>query len=219
MRRTGNERYLARQVKPRPVALAYLAVACASYVWLVVPRSGPLAEALAQFAVMMAMYRLQRIIIADCGGDDELVNRAAKGRLETRLPPCCCLPCCVVPRPEINKRILNRLRLMVLQMPIVQALIYIALLVLWAEDQNLYYDNYNYFVPVVIASILSGIWGMTMSVRAAETVGVKSKAKFLTIQLTLIVVKLQGGIFRAVPKMLHLPCNPPLTPPVYMNRK
>lgn len=57
------------------------------------------------------------------------------------------------------------LRMLVLQLPVVQGLLYMVLLVMWAEEQSLYNVNYMYFQPIVVASILFGIWGMLMTLK------------------------------------------------------
>lgn len=199
------------------ILAVYPVVAILSFVAMVVPRARLISEALAQQTVMLAMFQLFLFIIGDCGGSEQLVRRAEGAKLETRVLPCCCWPCCVIPRPLLHKKRLFTLRLLVLQMPIVQAILYVIILMLWAEDPWLYHNNFIYLQPVIATSILFGVWGIVMCVRAAESAGLKPRGKFLALQLVLLIVKVQGGTVNFLPKLFYLPCHPPLTPTVYVN--
>ncbi|KAJ8973945.1 hypothetical protein NQ317_002449 [Molorchus minor] len=117
------------------------------------------------------------------------------------------------------------LRLLVLQLPVVQGLVYVILLVMWAEReayftfQSLYQINYMYIQPVMICSILTGIWGMSMTINILKTKCEKYLliGKFLALQMVLIFAKLQGLSTKALVWFHVLPCRPPITPQVYAN--
>ncbi|GLH09903.1 Organic solute transporter alpha-like protein, partial [Gryllus bimaculatus] len=113
----------------------------------------------------------------------------------------------------------RRLRLLVLQLPLVQALLYMVLLVMWAEEESLYQVNYMYVQPVVVVSILTGVWALSMAMRAlAQPLeGRRSKAKFLALQAVLLLAKAQGLAARSLVWAHALPCRPPLSPAVYAN--
>ncbi|KAL0829224.1 hypothetical protein ABMA28_004053 [Loxostege sticticalis] len=199
------------------VLAVYPVVGAAAYITTVVPRSVLICEAIAQQAVMIGMYHFYCMIIADCGGVEKLVRQAGDCHLETRVLPCCCWPCCVIPRPRLQRHNVLRLRYLIVQMPIVQALIYIIILLIWAEDMMLYLRSFTYLQPFVAASILTGIWGVTMSVRAAEAAGLRPRPKFFALQLVLLIVKLQCGIIRFLPQAFSMPCMMSLNPAVFVN--
>ncbi|OWR50154.1 organic solute transporter alpha protein [Danaus plexippus plexippus] len=170
------------------VLAVYPLVASAAFLVTVVPRACILAEAIAQEAVMVAMYHFYFMVIAECGGVNQLVRKS-----------------------------LTWLRYLVLQMPVIQAFIYVIILILWAEDMMLYLNSLIYIIPFVAASILSGVWGVIMCIKTAEAVGAKPKPRFLALQLVLIIVKLQWGITKMLPGMLKLPCHTALHPSVFVN--
>ncbi|VVC95392.1 unnamed protein product [Leptidea sinapis] len=199
------------------VLAVYPIVAAAGLLTLIVPRARILSEAIAQETVMVAMYHLYFMIIAECGGPDQLISRSSGSLMETRVLPCCCWPCCLLPRPQVQKKCLTRLRYLILQMPIVQALIYIIVLVLWAEDVELYRNNFILIQPFIAVSILSGIWGMMICIRAAEAIGTRPRARFLALQLVLLIVKLQYGIAKALPELFQFSCIVALNPSVFVH--
>ncbi|KPJ20021.1 Organic solute transporter subunit alpha [Papilio machaon] len=192
-------------------------VASAAYIAIVVPRATLVAEAIAQEVVMVAMYNFFCLIIAECGGPSQFIRRAGESRLETRVLPCCCWPCCIIPRPKIDKRSLTWLRCLVLQIPIVQGVLYVIILVLWAEDMMLYRHVIVFIQFFVAASILSGMWGVIMCVRAANGIGVVLRPKFVALQLVLIIVKLQCGLSKLLSDLAMLPCVMSLHPTVLVN--
>ncbi|XP_045499502.1 organic solute transporter alpha-like protein [Colias croceus] len=195
----------------------YPIVGAMGFVAIIVPRARIITEAVAQEAVMIAMYHIYFMIMAECGGTNQLVRRSGGSHLETRVLPCCCWPCCILPRPQIQKKTLRWLRLLILQMPIIQGIIYFIILILWAEDLMLQLNSFVYMQPFIAASILSGIWGIMMCIRAAEATGAKPRLRFLVVQLVLVIVKLQCGIARVVPDLFNVTCILPLHPSVIVN--
>ncbi|XP_068630195.1 organic solute transporter alpha-like protein [Battus philenor] len=199
------------------VLSVYPLVASAAYIAIVVPRATLVAEAIAQEVVMVAMYQFYHLIVAECGGVSQFIRSAADKRLETRVMPCCCWPCCFIPRPQINKRSLSCLRYLVLQIPIIQAVLYVIILVLWAEDMMMYRRALVFIQCFVGVSILSGIWGVIMCVRAAESIGFVFRPRFFALQLVLIIVKLQYSLAKMISDFVTLPCVMSLHPAVLVN--
>ncbi|KAJ8720289.1 hypothetical protein PYW07_012332 [Mythimna separata] len=194
----------------------YPIVAATAFVTLILPRSRVPCEAIAQEAVMIALYHFFCLVVAECGGSEQFVRSANGADLETRVMPCCCWPCCVIPRPKFHKKTLMRLRYLVLQIPIVQGLIYFIIVILWSEDYMLYHRNFVYFQPFIAASILSGMWGVVMLVRAAMSVGRAPRPRFLAVQLVLIIVKLQCGLAKSLPDVINFSCILNLHPSVFV---
>ncbi|CAH0727088.1 unnamed protein product, partial [Brenthis ino] len=199
------------------VLAVYPVVAATALLTVVLPRVRILSEAIAQEAVMVAMYHLYFVILAECGGTNQLIRRSEGSQMETRVLPCCCWPCCILPRPQIQKKSLTWLRYLVLQMPIIQAILYLIVLILWAEDMMLYVNSFIYIQPFIVVSILSGVWGIIMCVQAAETAGATPRPRFLALQLVLLIVKLQYGIAKILPELITVPCILALHPTVFVN--
>ncbi|XP_069669499.1 organic solute transporter alpha-like protein [Periplaneta americana] len=201
------------------VLSVYPVVALASYCAVVVPRAQLLAEAVTQGAFTAALYQLFCLLVAYCGGEAELIRRAKPGTLSAQVAPCCCYPCCRLPPLTLNKLNLRRLRLLVLQLPLVQGLVYLALLVTWAEEDSLYQVNYVYVQPLIILSILLGVWGMSMAIKVLAEVlqPHRPQAKFLVLQAVLLLAKFQALAARIVVWSGLVACRPPITPAVYTN--
>lgn len=85
--------------------------------------------------------------------------------------------------------------------------------------QNLYLNSYFYVQPFVVASILSGVWGIIMCVRVLESVGYTPRSRFFALQLVLLVVNLQCGLAKALPRITTLPCIMSLHPSVVVHSK
>ncbi|KAK9875846.1 hypothetical protein WA026_009633 [Henosepilachna vigintioctopunctata] len=153
------------------VTSVYPVIAVATFFAILVPRAHLLAEALTQGMFMVGMYQLWCLFVGYCGGEAEIVKKVKPGLLSLKVAPCCCWPCCIyLPTLNVNKNTLYYLRLLVLQLPIVQGFVYLILLVMWAERESLYQVNYMYLQPIIIVSILLGIWGMLMTINFLKIV-------------------------------------------------
>lgn len=202
------------------VITVYPVVATVTFSAVLVPRAQVIAESVSQSMFMCSMYQLFCLIVAYGGGESQLVKRLAPTEINMQVAPCCCWACCsFLPTYTLTKKRLKILRALVLQLPVVQGLTYLGLMVMWAEEQTLYQINYNYFQPVVVSSILLGIWGMVMTVKLSQE-GLKEylvQGKFIVLQLVLLLGKFQGLAARTVAMGSLFPCKPPLTPTVYTN--
>ncbi|PSN40577.1 hypothetical protein C0J52_10779 [Blattella germanica] len=218
-------RHIMRQAPPLVkthsalVLSVYPVVAMATYCAIVVPRAQLLAEAVTQGVFMAALYQLFCLLVAYCGGEAELIRRVKPNALNPRVGPCCCFPCCCLPFMTVDKKHVRYLRLLVLQLPIVQGLVYMVLLVMWAEEESLYEVNYMYLQPVVILSILFGVWGMSMCIKMLCEIlpDHQLQAKFMVLQVVLLLAKFQALIARIVVWCGLIRCEPPITPAVYAN--
>ncbi|XKL66080.1 hypothetical protein PGB90_009500 [Kerria lacca] len=202
------------------VVSVYPVVGIATYCAIVVPRAHLLAEAMTQGIFMASLYQLFCLFVAYAGGEAELIKRVKPDSLILKVPPCCCWPCCFcLPLLPINKTNMKRLRLLVLQLPVVQGLVYMVLLVMWAEEESLYQVNYVYMQPVIIVSIFSGLWGMIMTMTMLRDVLKEHniRGKFFALQLVLLLAKLQGLLARFAVWGDVFPCKLPITPTVYAN--
>lgn len=71
-----------------------------------------------------------------------------------------------------------------------------------------------YVQPVIIVSILVGIWGMSMTMRVLGDVLRQHSipGKFIVLQAVLLCAKMQGLLARGLVWLEILPCRPPLSP-------
>ncbi|XP_044727555.1 organic solute transporter subunit alpha [Chrysoperla carnea] len=202
------------------VISVYPVISIVTYCAMIVPRAQLLAEAVTQGVFMAAMYQLFCLFVAYCGGEAELIQKVKPDTiLMTKVGPCCCWPCCILPKLPIDKTTVCFLRMLVLQLPVVQGMVYMILLIMWAEEESLYQINYMYIQPIIIISILFGIWGMIMTITMLKTIlkTYSIQLKFMVLQIVLILAKLQGFATRIITWSDILPCKPPITPPVYGN--
>lgn len=202
------------------VLSVYPVVSIVTYCAIVVPRAQLVVEAITQGTFMACLYQLFCLMIAYCGGEAEVVRAVKDKPVNLQVGPCCCYPCCfILPKLTISKRRIQYLRLLVLQLPVVQGLVYLMLLVMWAEEENLYQVNYLYFQPIVITSIFCGLWGMitTMKMLSEHLKDFYIQGKFFVLQLVLMFAKLQSLLARIAVWAGWLPCKPPINPTVYAN--
>lgn len=75
--------------------------------------------------------------------------------------------------------------------------------------------------PVIIFSILCGIWGMIMTMTMLGDVLKEHnvRGKFFALQFVLLLAKLQGLLARFAVTSELFPCKMPITPTVYANCK
>lgn len=202
------------------VVSVYPVVAIVTFCATLVPRAQVITEAVSQGMFMCSMYQLFCLIVSYGGGETGLVKKLQPAQISLQVAPCCCWSCCsFLPVYPLTKERLKILRALVVQLPVVQAFSYIAMLVMWSDDQKLYPLNYNYYQPVVVTSILLGIWGMVMLVRVSQE-GLKEyfvQGKFIVLQLVLLLTKFQGLAARTLAMGNLFPCRSNITPTVYTN--
>ncbi|KAL1455739.1 hypothetical protein WDU94_009810 [Cyamophila willieti] len=202
------------------VLSVYPVVSIVTYCAIIVPRAQLIAEAITQGCFMACLYQLFCLMIAYCGGEAQVVRLVKDKHVNLQVGPCCCYPCCfILPKLTISKRRIQYLRLLVLQLPVVQGLVYLMLLVMWAEEESLYTVNYFYFQPIVLSSIFCGIWGVitTMKMLSEHLKDHYIQGKFFVLQLVLLLAKLQSLLGRIAVWAGWLPCKPPINPTVYAN--
>lgn len=92
---------------------------------------------------------------------------------------------------------------------------------MYTDLQSLYQVNYMYMQPLIVVSIICGMWGISMTMRVLGEIlkDHNIQGKFVVLQLVLVLAKLQGLAFRAMVWAGWLPCKPPISPTVYANRK
>ncbi|CAL1673177.1 unnamed protein product [Lasius platythorax] len=192
----------------------YPVASVCSLMAIAIPRSQLLSEAITQIFLTISFYRLY-LLLLDVGRRKISETPA----LMLRVGPCCCWPCLPFPNLQMTDANLFWLRILALQFPIVQGLLYFILLFMTAEEPILATQYGVYLQPVMVISILLGIYSLTVATKTLHAVAPEANLhlKTLVSQLVLLFSKLQAGIIKGLPATGVFPCNPPLTPVIYAN--
>lgn len=192
----------------------YPVASVCSLMAIAIPRGQLLSEAVTQIFLMISLYRLY-LLLLDVGRR----KISETPMLMLRVGPCCCWPCLPFPNLQMTDTNLSWIGILALQLPIAQSLFYFVLLYMGAEDPMLATQYGVFLQPVMVISILLGIYSLTVTTKTLHTAAPETKLHFktLVLQLVLLFSKLQSGIIRALPAAGVFPCNPPLTPAIYAN--
>ncbi|XP_072750340.1 organic solute transporter alpha-like protein [Anoplolepis gracilipes] len=192
----------------------YPVASVCSLMAIAIPRGQLLSEAVTQIFLTISFYRLY-LLLLDIGR--RRINETPA--LMLRVGPCCCWPCLPFPNLQMTDANLSWLRILALQFPIVQGLLYFIMLFITAEERALATQYSVYLQPVMVISILLGIYSVTIVTKTLHAVAPEANLHFkaLVSQLVLLCSKLQAGIIKGLPATGLFPCNPPLTPTIYAN--
>ncbi|XP_020284475.1 organic solute transporter alpha-like protein [Pseudomyrmex gracilis] len=190
----------------------YPVASVCSFTAIAIPRGQLLSEAVTQMFLTTALYRLYHLLL-DVGR--RKINETPT--LILRVGPCCCWPCLPFPDVRMTDSHLSWLKILILQLPIVQGLLFCIFLFMAAENTTLADQYMIYFQPIMVTSILLGIYSLTVATKTLHKVAPEAKLHFktLVLQLVLLFSKLQLGIIRSLSSLF--PCNPPISPAVYAN--
>jgi len=192
----------------------YPVASVCSLMAIAIPRGQLLSEAVTQIFLMISLYRLY-LLLLDVGRR----KMSETPTLMLRVGPCCCWPCLPFPNLQMTDANLSWIGILALQLPIAQSLLYFILLYMEAEDPMLATQYGTFLQPVMVISILLGIYSLTIATKTLHSAIPEAKLHFKTLvsQLVMLFSKLQTGIIRALPAAGVFPCNPPLTPATYAN--
>ncbi|KAM0727344.1 Organic solute transporter alpha-like protein 3 [Formica fusca] len=190
----------------------YPVASVCSLMAIAIPRGQLLSEAVTQMFLTISFYRLY-LLLLDVGRRRISETPA----LMLRVGPCCCWPCLPFPNLQMTDANLSWLRILALQLPMVQGLLYFIFLFMKAEEPILATQYVVYLQPVMVISILLGIYSLTIATKTLHAVAPEANLHFKTLvtQLVLLFSKLQAGIIKLLPATGLFPCNPPLTPEIY----
>ncbi|KAI4491279.1 hypothetical protein M0802_010212, partial [Mischocyttarus mexicanus] len=136
-----------------------------SLVIIVIPRAQLLSEAIIQVFVTVSFYRLF-LLLTEVGRRN--LDKAPP--LLLRVGPCCCWPCLPCPNLDMIDSRLTVIRLIIFQLPIVQGLLYFVMLIMSLDEKNVEPPYVNWFQPVLIISILFGVYGLTITNKSLNAV-------------------------------------------------
>ncbi|XP_070160083.1 organic solute transporter alpha-like protein [Polyergus mexicanus] len=192
----------------------YPVASVCSLMAIAIPRGQLLSEAVTQMFLTISFYRLY-LLLLDVGRR----RISETPSLMLRVGPCCCWPCLPFPNLQMTDANLSWLRILALQLPIIQGLLYFIFLFMRAEEPILATQYSVYLQPVMVISILLGIYSLTIATKTLHAVAPEANLHFKTLvtQLVLLFSKLQAGIIKLLPVTGLFPCNPPLTPAIYAN--
>ncbi|EZA47014.1 hypothetical protein DMN91_004609 [Ooceraea biroi] len=181
---------------------------------IAIPRGQLLSEAVTQIFLMICLYRLY-LLLLDVGRR----KISETPTLLLRVGPCCCWPCLPFPDLPMTDANLSWLNILALQLPIVQSLLYFILLFIGVEEPILVTQYSLYLQPVMVLSILLGLYSLTIVTKTLHLAAPDAKLRYKTVvlQLVLLFSKLQLAIIKSLPSTGLFPCNPPLTPATYAN--
>ncbi|KAL0121398.1 hypothetical protein PUN28_006722 [Cardiocondyla obscurior] len=196
------------------ILLVYPVVSLCSLIAIAIPRGQLLSEAITQIFLMISLYRLY-LLLVDVGRR----KISETPTLMLRVGPCCCWPCLPFPNLQMTDANLSWIGILALQLPIAQSLLYFVLLFMDAENPILATQYSVFLQPIMVISILLGLYSLTITTKTLHAVAPEAKLHFktLVLQLVMLFTKLQTGIIRSLPSVGVYPCNPPLTPTVYAN--
>ncbi|XP_024879243.1 organic solute transporter alpha-like protein 3 [Temnothorax curvispinosus] len=196
------------------ILLVYPVASVCSLMAIAIPRGQLLSEAVTQIFLMISMYRLY-LLLLDVGRR----KTSETPTLMLRVGPCCCWPCLPFPNLQMTDANLSWIGILALQLPIAQSLLYFILLYMEAEDPMLATQYVTFLQPIMVISILLGIYSLTIATKTLHAAVPEAKLHYKTmvLQLVMLFSKLQTGIIRALPAAGVFPCNSPLTPTVYAN--
>lgn len=124
--------------------------------------------------------------------DGYLKEVGEKEEMDLQTTPCCCC-CSFLPKLMPTKTRLFAVKCLVWQMPLVQSSIMIALNVIYYNDKEMYEKLMVFFAPFLVGSIVSGLWGLNITVKMISKLfpDYNLLKKMLSLQLILLLCKLQ----------------------------
>ncbi|XP_059607394.1 organic solute transporter alpha-like protein [Phlebotomus argentipes] len=207
--------------KARTVTLCaiYQVVSLVCFMSMLIPRFFLMAEMAAVLTFGFAAYQITCLIIDYANGESNFIKLAGDNALNMRVPPFCLFYGCLRNGEPVTKVKFLSIRLLVGQFVVVQGVMYIMLNAIYVDEPSLYNSIRFYFMPFVIISLLSCIWGLNMITRmvAPYLPYYKIIQKYFAVQFVLLMSKIQPTIADIVVSNVDFPCNYPLTPHVYKN--
>ncbi|XP_041762182.1 organic solute transporter alpha-like protein [Anopheles merus] len=190
-----------KQFKTKSILLLtiYPLITLFGVVSVAVPRAFFLCDTVMHVYFMICAYVFFSLCMQYVDGEDALIKSTDSQTFSLRTPPLCCF----VPlfkRAPVTKNRLRFVRMLIMQLPVVQTALFLALNVVFVED----YPNFNriilYFVPMIVISILLGVWGLNILVRMLAPLysDLKLMGKYFVLQAVLILCRIQPLIIAAI---------------------
>ncbi|XP_067647588.1 organic solute transporter alpha-like protein [Eurosta solidaginis] len=170
----------------------YPLVSIAALVNLLVPQIWFTCHTVMHLSFTIGAIFFYRLCMHYIGSEVSFIKETDGMAVPIRTPPCCC--CCVcLPGVVPTRGRFVVLRYMVFQMVFIQGSIMLVLNGIFYNDMELFNDVQQYFLPFIIASILLGIWGLNITVRAVNNLHAdySTMKKMFSLQLIMLLCKAQ----------------------------
>ncbi|XP_048851277.1 organic solute transporter subunit alpha-like [Brienomyrus brachyistius] len=165
------------------------------------------------FAVVV--YEILVLLLAECGGDEEFLQRCGNNRLRISTGPCCC--CCrCLPHVLLTRRVLFLLKLGSFQYALMKTVCTVLAIVLWTNGNfdlsdlevtgALIWINCSLGVMTIVA-----LWpGAILFMHLRQTLSSqKIIPKYAMYQVVLVLSQLQTAIFSILSLNGTIACTPP----------
>ncbi|XP_022341599.2 organic solute transporter subunit alpha-like [Crassostrea virginica] len=168
---------------------------------LLVPRSTLFMELVTSSLRAISLFIYMKILIGYFGGEDKLLGETSRLTITFQTPPCCCCLRCIRGSP-ITSRTLRIITFLNLQLVVIRPFTMLILFLLWVDNKFLLTDHMStsnpgtYFQFVNIISLLFSMWGVIALTKAVAHALPESRirAKFFSVQLTIVFSEAQGTI-------------------------
>ncbi|XP_048761786.1 organic solute transporter subunit alpha-like [Ostrea edulis] len=183
----------------------YPLVSCACMLSLVLPRTTMIAELMIAMYMSLCILMFVRLVVDYMGGFKAVCKEMEGESMSFRTPPCCCCCCCPGLRKQtVNRLNLKRVNLMTLQGAVIRPIITVIAMILWADERYILGEDMSptaasmYINLFGAVSSLVSMWAMTVTFRTLKDrlQDYKIGMKFAALQLTIVVVNIQGSVFQ-----------------------
>lgn len=187
----------------------YPLVSCVCMLSLLLPRTTMIAELMIAMYMAVCILMFVRMVVDYMGGFKAVCKEMEGEQMSFRTPPCCCCCCCPgVYKQKVNSTNLKRVNLMTLQGAFVRPIITIVALILWADKRYILGEDMNpsaaslYLNLIGAMSSLVAMWAMMVTFRSlrSQLQDYNVGKKFAALQLTIVVVNIQGFLFQILAK-------------------
>lgn len=187
----------------------YPLVSCVCMLSLLLPRTTMIAELMIAMYMAVCILMFVRMVVDYMGGFKAVCKEMEGEQMSFRTPPCCCCCCCPgVYKQKVNSTNLKRVNLMTLQGAFVRPIITIVALILWADKRYILGEDMSpsaaslYLNLIGAVSSLVAMWAMMVTFRSlrSQLQDYNIGKKFAALQLTIVVVNIQGFLFQILAK-------------------
>ncbi|NXV78303.1 OSTA protein, partial [Atlantisia rogersi] len=192
-------------------------IASTSCIGMWIPRSTMFTDFTAAVFFAVVIHKFLLMMIKECGGQKQLLQRFENGRFKISTGPCCC--CCLcLPRVRITRQTLFMLKLGTFQFAFLRPVLMFLSIVLWTNGN---YTLYN--LSLKGAAIWISCFVGVLTIIALWPVGIMFQQvrtllsckniipKFALYQFIVILNHLQTAIINILAKQRIIPCAPPLS--------
>ncbi|XP_040194143.1 organic solute transporter subunit alpha-like [Rana temporaria] len=203
-------------------------IATTSLVGMWIPRSTMFTDFTASVFLAVVIHKFQLMLVSECGGRKEFLNKFGLQKLQLNTGPLCC--CCVCfPRKDINRITLFILKFGTFQFALLRPFLMFLQVVLWSNGTYIIGESRGesatIYISVVLAvTTLTALWavGIMFNLVRPHLTDKNIIPKFAAYQFIVILSQLQTSIITILGNVAVITCVPPLSGPSrasYMNQQ